>query len=257
MTCRLPDFIIGGAPRCGTTWLATSLERHPDIWLAKPFRPEPKFFLVDDLYAQGLDCYASRWFADAPADAVVGEKSTNYLESPTAARRIAHDLPNVRLIFVLRDPTRRAISNYQWSVMNGMETEDFATALELEEKRGAELPRPLEYARPHAYFSRGRYADMLRPFYDGLPAEQLLVLRFEDLVAEPGLTAARVHTFLGVEPRPDLAGQPEGVNASVPAGGVDAAAVARLRAAYQPSNRDLSALLGPSFALWTEKEGDA
>ena len=50
MSRRLPDFIIGGAPRSGTTWLTAALDRHPDIWVAKPLRPEPKFFLVDELY---------------------------------------------------------------------------------------------------------------------------------------------------------------------------------------------------------------
>jgi len=103
MTGRLPDFIIGGAPRSGTTWLATTLDRHPAIWMAKPLRPEPKFFLVEELYAEGLDQYSARWFAEAPDDTVVGEKSTNYLESGSAARRIAADLPGVRMIFLLRD----------------------------------------------------------------------------------------------------------------------------------------------------------
>ena len=135
MTRRLPDFIIGGAPRSGTTWLASALDRHPEIWLAKPFRPEPKFFLVDELYAEGLDAYSRRWFADAPDLGAVGEKSTNYLESAAAAARIAGDLPRVRLLFVLREPTARALSNYRWSVMNGMEHEDFATALDLEQQR--------------------------------------------------------------------------------------------------------------------------
>ena len=253
MTGRLPDFIVGGAPRCGTTWLATTLDRHPRIWLAKPLRPEPKFFLVDELYAEGLDSYAERWFADAPADAVVGEKSTNYLESATAARRIAADLPDVRMLFVLRNPVDRALSNYRWSVMNGMETEDLATALALEERREAEVPDHLRYARPHAYFSRGRYAQMLAPYVDALPAGQVHVIRFEDLVTDPGTTTARVHDFLGVEPRPDLAGSTEGMNASEADVTVDPAVRADLARRYVPLNRELAELLGPSFAPWPEE----
>ena len=66
MTLRLPDFVIAGAPRSGTTWLTSALDRHPDIWLAKPRRPEPKFFLVDELYELGIEEYSRRWFADAP-----------------------------------------------------------------------------------------------------------------------------------------------------------------------------------------------
>ncbi|HXD73859.1 MAG TPA: sulfotransferase, partial [Vicinamibacterales bacterium] len=96
---RLPEFIIGGAPRSGTTWLYRLLDRHPDVRMAKPLSPEPKFFLRDDEYAKGLRYYSDRWFADVDASKVAGEKSTDYLENATAASRIARDLPRVRLIF--------------------------------------------------------------------------------------------------------------------------------------------------------------
>ena len=254
MTLRLPDFVIGGAPRSGTTWLTSALDRHPDLWIAKPLRPEPKFFLIDDLYAEGLPAYAERWFAEAPAHAVVGEKSTNYLESPVAARRIAQDLPQVKLVFLLREPADRALSNYRWSVMNGMEHEDFATALALEDEREATLPGHLRHARPHAYFSRGLYARLLRPWLDRFPASQVLVRRFEDLVSDPGGTTAAVHRFLGVAERPDLAGRPEGVNPSVAGDDVDPDTMARLRRAYVPHNDELAALLGPTFLSWTYEE---
>ena len=256
MTGRLPDFIIGGAPRSGTTRLTAALDAHPDIWLAKPIRPEPKFFLVDELYAEGLDTYSRRWFAGAPDVLAVGEKSTNYLESHAAAARIASDLPQVRLLFVLREPTERALSNYRWSVMNGMESEDFATALSLEERREADLAPELRYARPHAYFSRGRYAQMLRPYYDRFPAEQILVIRFEDLVAEPDRTMVRVHDFLQVPARPGPVGHLEGVNPSSGDPRVDPRTLTRLRATYEPTVRELAELIGPSFVPWTQEESD-
>ena len=254
MSRRLPDFIIGGAPRSGTTWLTAALDRHPDIWVAKPLRPEPKFFLVDELYDEGLASYSRRWFTDAPTHGVSGEKSTNYLESAVAAERIARDLPAVKLLFLLREPADRALSNYRWSVMNGMEPEDFATALGLEDEREATLPPALRYARPHAYFSRGRYARLLRPWLDRFPRSQVLVRRFEDLVSDPGGTLAVIHEFLGVAERPDLAGQPEGVNPSTEGPPVEPATLAALRRAYAPFNDELAALLGPTFLPWTYEE---
>src|SRR5438874_12720259 len=108
---RLPDFLIGGAARSGTTWLYSALDRHPTGYMAKPIKHEPKLFLVDDLYRKGLAHYARTWFADVPQSHVAGEKSTDYLESAAAAERIARDLPQVRLIFILRDPVDRAYSN--------------------------------------------------------------------------------------------------------------------------------------------------
>jgi len=124
-----PTFIIAGAPRSGTTWLYELLDRHPDVFMAKPPRPEPKFFLVDELYALGIQHYYSTWFRDASSYPAAGEKSTNYLESPTAAERIHAHLPEVKLVFILREPARRAYSNWMWSVMNGLETDDFDAAV--------------------------------------------------------------------------------------------------------------------------------
>lgn len=253
---RLPDFLIAGAPRSGTTWLARALDLHREIWLAKPLRPEPKFFLVDELYREGLDTYVRRWFAAAPAVAAVGEKSTNYLESSTAAGRIARDLPDVKLIFVLRDPVDRALSNYRWTVMNGLEDLDFATALEAEAGRDASLPEDLRYARPYAYFSRGRYADLLRPYFELVGAERICCVRFEDLVRSPERTLSGIHTFLGVEADPGGAGDLGAINASEVDVDVEPEVLQRLRRAYREPNRELRRLLGPSFAGWDDEDED-
>src|SRR5262245_35557105 len=59
-----PTFLIAGAPRSGTTWLYHLLDRHPQIYMARPVRPEPKFFLVDELYDRGWQFYVDTWFAD-------------------------------------------------------------------------------------------------------------------------------------------------------------------------------------------------
>lgn len=196
---RLPNFIIGGAARSGTTWLCHLLERHPQIGLARPIVPEPKFFLVDDLFAKGLDHYASRWFGDL-AQPVLGEKSTNYLDSGMAAARIAAALPEVRLVFMLRDPVERTFSNYRWSRRQGHETEDFAAALGLEGTRTT--PHHLRFARPFDYLSRSRYLERLQPYLDLFAAEKVLLLRFEDIILRPEVLAARLHSFLGVAQRP-------------------------------------------------------
>jgi LPS sulfotransferase NodH len=254
MSLRLPDFVIAGAPRSGTTWLTSALDRHPEIWLAKPTRPEPKFFLVDELYELGIEEYSRRWFADAPNEVQAGEKSTNYLESPIAAERMAAHLPDVRLLFVLRDPVERAISNYRWSVSNDMEHEDFATAIDSEDEREATLEPRLRYARPYSYVSRGRYAELLRPWLDLFPREQVAVIRFEDLVGDAAGTVAGIHEHLGVQPRPELAGQIEGINPSPDDPEVDEETVRRLRAHYAPLNEDLAALLGPQFRPWRYEE---
>ena len=248
---RLPDFIVGGAPRAGTTWLYELLDRHPGVYMAKPLKPEPKFFLVDDLYARGLAYYSARWFAGAPADRRAGEKSTDYLESREAAERMARDLPHVKLVFVLRDPVERAFSNFAWTRMNGLETEDFATALRLEADRERTLPDRWKFSRPFSYFSRGLYADLLAEYLQRFPRDQILVLKFEEIAANPRALAERLHRFLGVAPRPEDAAALGVVNPSDKRGEhIDEATRRELRARYAAPNRRLAQLLGPDFSPW-------
>jgi hypothetical protein len=249
-----PTFIIAGAPRSGTTWLYELLDRHPDVFMAKPPRPEPKFFLVDELYARGIQHYYDTWFADAGSYAAAGEKSTNYLESSAAAERIHRHLPTVKLVFILREPAERAYSNWLWSQMNGMETEDFETALAKENEREQDLAPRLRYARPHAYYSRGLYGQLLRPYFALFAREQVLCLKFDDIIRHPAELTARLHRFIDVAPRPDDAEGLDVVNPSekrcevMPHDVID-----RLRHRYADSIRELVALVGPEFAEWEDR----
>lgn len=229
------------------------LDRHPDVHMAKPLAPEPKFFLRDDEYAKGLQYYSGRWFAGVDASKMAGEKSTDYLESPAAAARIAHDLPHVKLVFILREPVSRAYSNYLWSKMNGLETEDFATALRLEAQRERELSERLKFTRPFSYFSRGLYADLLAPYFNRFMEHQRLVARFEDIVERPAALAEAVQRFIGVTPRPEDAA---GLGVINPSEGDTAGLVDDVRrdlaARYVEPNRRLAAMLGPSFRMWPQ-----
>jgi hypothetical protein len=252
---RLPDFIIGGAPRAGTTWLYELLDRHPDVYMAKPLKPEPKFFLRDDLYAKGLGHYSQTWFAGAESGRVAGEKSTDYLESGQAAARIARDLPQVKLVFILREPVDRAYSNYLWSRMNGLETESFADAIRLEEQRDRELPERWRFTRPFSYFSRGLYADLLEPYVNRFMEHQVLVVRYEDIRERPAELVGSLHRFLGVAARPTDAAGLGVINPSVREVNGPHETVDRVRQElierYREPNRRLAALLGPSFQMWS------
>ena len=277
---RLPDMIIAGAPRCGTSWLYEVADRHPRIEMAKPRRPEPKFFLDDTIYARGLDYYSRTWFDAIAPDKIAGEKSTNYLESAAAARRIREHLPAVKLIFMLRNPVERAFSNYRWSKMNGLEAEDFDTALDLEASGVRETPAHLQFARPFDYLARGLYRKLLEPWFERFAREQILCLRYEDIAADAGSLAVRLHRFLGVESRAGDAAQIGVVNAAPferkaatgmgpnaghdadegigdrgdredePHAAMSAATRARLEQFYAAPNRALGELLGPEFAIW-------
>jgi hypothetical protein len=176
------------------------------------------------------------------------------LEAPAVAERISRVLPQVKLIFVLRNPVDRAYSNYVWSRQNGLETETFERALALEEKRERDLVAQLRYTRPHAYFSRGLYAEHLASFFGRFPRAQMLVLRHDDVAARPERVAADFHRFLGVAELPETA---------LALGPINAAETARreplspslrrwLAERYRAANANLAALLGSDFELWSE-----
>src|SRR4051812_40385911 len=121
MSRAVGQAFIVGAQRCGTTSLATALERHPHVALAQPRRPEPKVFLTPGA-SDHVEEYLARWYAHAGPDTRLRvEKSTSYLESDVACREIARAFPEARIVVLLRDPVDRATSQYGFSVQEGVE----------------------------------------------------------------------------------------------------------------------------------------
>jgi hypothetical protein len=197
----LPDFLILGAQKAGTTALYAYLRWHPQI--TGPSFKEVSFF--DRHYVRG-----ERWYrAHLPIrrSGLVGEASPSYLFHPLAPERVAGMLPRARLIALLRNPIDRAFSHYQHEVALGREQLSFEDALAHEDERmEGELERML---RDPAYFSdawwnytyaaRGRYAEQLERWLAAFPREQLLVLFTEELAADTPGTYRRVLDFLDVE----------------------------------------------------------
>ena len=107
---RLPDFLIIGAKKCGTTWLRVMLSRHPDV--AVPSTGELHFFNDPNRFDRGADWYADQ-FPDLEAGAVCGESTPNYFDTIDVAARVRSVVPEVRLVVVFRDPVERAISAYR------------------------------------------------------------------------------------------------------------------------------------------------
>jgi hypothetical protein len=189
-----PDFIIGGAPRSGTTALARALDDHPDITVAKPLIPEPKVLLVsDDPHAT----YAAL-FAEAPTGHTLGEKTSNLFEDPDVPERVARLLPDVRMVFTLRQPAERAYSNWLWSRLNGLESLPVAEAIAQEPTRTVP-PGLRPGARPFAYVERSRYGKHASRWIEALGRERLHFVLFEELTgSRAGAAFADLQTFLGV-----------------------------------------------------------
>jgi hypothetical protein len=198
-TRELPDFIIGGAPRCGTTYLYRQMREHPEICMSAS--DEPTYFVkapppagirkilrvrTGGYYHRGWSWYEAQ-FAHCPPGRVLGEASVLYLHSPESAGLIKATAPNVRMIFQLRDPVDRIVSQY------------------LRDLRRRRLP-PLEemvasgHERLRGWVSASSYSRHLERWYTTFPREQILVLFLEDLRRNALDNVSRVFEFIGVDP---------------------------------------------------------
>ncbi|WP_340679170.1 sulfotransferase [Paraglaciecola sp.] len=176
---ELPHFICIGAQRAGTTWLHNCLDEHPEIYV--PATKELHFF--DRYYSEGLESYKAHFTTELRGDAKIwGEITPNYYQEPNALERIRQDIPNAKIIYILREPVSRAFSQYQLyaqSQFSGKTFEEiiaeseFVTDLSMQ---GKHLQRLL------SLFSR----------------ENVLILLYDTLSAEPEKLLREVFRFLDV-----------------------------------------------------------
>lgn len=236
-------FLVIGGQRCGTTYLHTLLDAHPDVVMARPTRPEPKVFLDAVASTRGLDWYHATYFGHATTESCWGEKSTSYIESSQAPARAAAMLGDADALVLLRDPVQRAVSNWRFSTDNGYESRPLAEALEENLVSSRDWTPGQTSVSPFAYLERGRFADYLGPWDEAFPG-RVRVHFLADLVADPDALAA-LYRGLGVDEtfRPEALGDP--VNQSEePAPDLDDDLVSRLRAYFAVSDRALAHRVG-------------
>jgi Sulfotransferase family len=181
---RLPSFIVIGAAKAATTWIADQLRSRADVFMPGP---EPHFFTRE--HASGVTRYAE-WFADARADQMVGEKSADYLADPDAAQRIADVLPTVKLVAQLRDPVARAYSDYCMLFRRGQVSGDVAAYLD---RTRTTQPR---------FLDDGLYARHLQRYFDHFPRDRIRIILHDDISASPDRVAADMTDFLGLPHMP-------------------------------------------------------
>ncbi len=247
-----PTFVIGGAQRCGTTWLYHLLDQHPQIYLARPINPEPKFFCHDPAVGRDRDWYLRTWFANVPTDAVaIGEKSTSYIDTPDVPQRIRQMLPGLKIIFMLRHPVERAISNYRFSKGNGLETGSIDVAFRDEARRVVRTKFANLSVHPLAYIERGHYARHLDGFLECLDHDRIKILIKEHFEREPLKLLPDLLRFLGVEPGFEPTGLDTRLNITEdPELRIPRDLVNELIEIYRPSNLRLEQLLGCDLSDW-------
>lgn len=253
----LPDFVIVGAQKSGTSSLYRYLAQHPQV--RESSVKEVHYF--DGGLEDGVDTYAlgERWYrAHFPLASEMApgqqayEASPLYLLHPLAAERIAGLLPRAKLVAILRNPTDRALSHYFHNVRNNGKRrfqEDLGPgeAMAAEEGRLAGVLARGDYKseayRAYTYKARGRYLEQLERYLARFPRESLLVLRAEDLFEDPAGLMGGLCDFLGLD-RTKGGGDFRPTNVGSNREAVDPGVRAELDAYFAPMNRALQAALG-------------
>jgi Sulfotransferase family len=203
----MPDFFVAGAPKAGTTALHAALAQHPSLHLSAV--KEPKFFLTDGpppVQGGPGDSKTYRehvWrrsdyealFDGAPPGTLRGESTPFYLYSAEAQLRIRAQVPDAKLIIVLRDPVERAHSNWTHLWSAGLDPiHDFLGACAAEDRRIA-----AGWAQFWHYKKLGLYGAQVEHLYSVFPREQVFLLRYHTMVEDPPGTLDKICAFLGVE----------------------------------------------------------
>jgi len=194
-----PNFLIVGAARSGTTSLFDWLRGHPQIFM--PAWKEPSYF-VDGYGLSDWDKYLTL-FAPGRGKKAIGEASAAYLAAPESPPWIQRELGTPRIIMILRDPVRRAMSLYAWMTMEGYEpAPSFEAALDAEPLRMADpafARNCPQYFWDYCYFHSGLYAEQVERHLDTFGRGSVRIYLFEDLVEKPGEVLKDVCGFLDVD----------------------------------------------------------
>lgn len=252
---RLPDFIIIGAQKSGTTSLFDYLSQHPQLLPAR--KKEVHFF--DGGIGSNVDTFAKGepWYrAHFPLESEIGlhrrtfEASPLYIFNPLVPQRLAALAPTVKLIAILRNPTERAISHYFHVNRRGREPLPMMEAFTSEEERLRPVLESQDYKsetfRLRTYKSRGRYHEQLKRFLPYFQMTNILTINSAELFQTPQETLQRVYRFVGVDDDFTVSNlNPSNVGRNKT--DVDPAVYAYLDNYFRPHNQALYELLGQDF----------
>ena len=205
----LVNFVIAGVMRGGTTALAHFLAQHPDVCFAPAkevhFFDDPDFAQRSDPAEMARD-YAAH-FPNFNGQSHIGEATPIYVYSPLAIERLARYNPTMKIVLILRDPVRRALSHYNHAIAHQQENRSLAAALLLEKFRLWRDRTNWSWTsslRRHSYMDRGFYGRQLDLLLQHFPAQQICVVRTNDLRDRHESTLRSVYRFLGLTDVPDL-----------------------------------------------------
>jgi hypothetical protein len=189
---RMPDFIIVGAQKCGTTTLHYALSKHPNVFMSSP--KELDYFQDDRNYNRGPGWYAS-FFSACANNQIAGESSPEYFHFDYVAQRIKALLPKIKIIICLRNPVDRAYSAYWHAVRTSGETMSFERAVSLEPMR---IKNNKDAQKKYSYLYRSDYIQQIKPYYQNFAKENIFITISEEYFKKPEVELTQVAEFLNL-----------------------------------------------------------
>lgn len=190
----LPNFLIVGAQKCGTTSLHDLLAIHPEANMS--WQKEVNFFINRKKYEKGLGHYSTFWHNNTPKTRVIGEASPGYLVYPGVAEKIYQDLGAVKIVIILRDPIRRALSQY-WDNRRHL-----SEHLSFEQAIDHYLSDDYD-PTSKGYFSRGIYIKYIEVYWKFFGKQMVHIMTLENLIADPRSALKGLYDFLGISTEPE------------------------------------------------------
>ena len=211
-----PNFIICGSSASGTSFLTAGMVNHPEIYLPKQMRPEPHYFYKSWEFKKPFeDYYLKKYFLDVKNEIAIGERSSSYMFGDKVAKRMFKFLPDVKLIFMLRNPIERAFANYRYTVLEGLEPNSFINALKNEKERVKKQEGIWAEIQPYNYTGRGLYFQQMKNFLKYYPREQMLILKSDNFGKDIQNDFNEVFSFLNVSSEFEVKPPPKFTSLSV------------------------------------------
>ncbi len=255
----LPDYLLIGFAKCGTTSLHEYLIQHPSIY--PPLGKEIDYF--DRLYGRGINWYKAKFPLKTQKffvknilkkNFITGEATPRYMEHPHALMRIKNHVPNAKFIILVRNPIERAFSHYNMNLRNGYEYRSFEDALKHEEKRIQGRYEKMEknenfYSWDYdlfGYLQHGLYINKLEKWLEIFPKEQFLILQSEEFLENPHTVYYQTLEFLNL-PKWEPSGYQFFKKREYVDKKIDQKVRQKLQDYFAPFNDELYKLVGKNF----------
>ena len=225
----IPDFLVLGITKCGTSSLYQDMIQHPKILGAK--KKELHFFDNDTRYAKnGIAWYVEQFPHKNTENDLIGEASPGYFWKQKCLRRIIQHCPRTKFIVSLRNPIKRVISEYFRRKRRGEEKLPFDQAIR--------QPQKFEY-----YLGAGCYSEHLKRWFSCVPRNQIHLMFLEDMATDPKLEMNKVFKFLGLQ-KHTLHSYKHKKKANYNLAEISPQTIEKLKRFYEPFNRELEKMLG-------------